>query len=104
MLSSKSVPGVMQTDFIVIGAGIAGLRAAITLAQCGSVIVVTKEQLGESNTSYAQGGIAVAISGEEDVDQHLADTLAAGQRAGRARAGRRGSRARWRTPALGDGV
>ena len=68
----------MQTDFIVIGAGIAGLRAAITLAQCGSVMVVTKEQLGESNTSYAQGGIAVAISGEEDVDQHLADTLAAG--------------------------
>jgi L-aspartate oxidase len=68
----------MQTDFVVIGAGIAGLRAAITLARHGSVWIVTKEQLGESNTSYAQGGIAVAISGEEDVEQHLADTLAAG--------------------------
>jgi L-aspartate oxidase len=68
----------MRTDFVVIGAGIAGLRAAITLAQHGSVWVVTKEQLGESNTSYAQGGIAVAVSGEEDVEQHLADTLAAG--------------------------
>jgi L-aspartate oxidase len=68
----------MQADFIVIGAGIAGLRAAITLAQHGSVLIVTKEQLGESNTSYAQGGIAVAISGNEDVEQHLADTLAAG--------------------------
>jgi L-aspartate oxidase len=68
----------MQTDFIVIGAGIAGLRAAITLAQHGTVLIITKEQLGESNTSYAQGGIAVAISGDEDVEQHLADTLAAG--------------------------
>ncbi len=68
----------MQTDFLVIGAGIAGLRAAITLAQHGSVLIVTKEQLGESNTSYAQGGIAVAVSGDEDVEQHLADTLAAG--------------------------
>jgi L-aspartate oxidase len=68
----------MQTDFIVVGAGIAGLRAAITLAQHGKVWIVTKEQLGESNTSYAQGGIAVAISGEEDVELHLEDTLAAG--------------------------
>ena len=42
------------------------------------MLVVTKEQLGESNTSYAQGGIAVAISGDEDVEQHLEDTLAAG--------------------------
>jgi L-aspartate oxidase len=68
----------MDTDFLVIGAGIAGLRAAVTLAQHGSVLVVTKEELGESNTSYAQGGIAVAVSGDEDVEQHLADTLAAG--------------------------
>ncbi len=68
----------MQTDFIVVGAGIAGLRAAITLAQHGNVLIVTKEQLGESNTSYAQGGIAVAISGAEDVEQHWQDTLAAG--------------------------
>ncbi len=70
--------GVMQTDFIVVGAGISGLRAAVTLAQHGTVLVVTKEQLGESNTSYAQGGIAVAISGEQDVALHLQDTLAAG--------------------------
>ncbi len=68
----------MQTDYVIVGAGIAGLRAGITLAQHGSVLIVTKEQLGESNTSYAQGGIAVAISGEEDVEQHLSDTLAAG--------------------------
>jgi L-aspartate oxidase len=66
------------TDFLIIGAGIAGLRAAITLAAAGRVLVVTKEALGESNTQYAQGGIAVAISGAEDVELHLEDTLAAG--------------------------
>jgi L-aspartate oxidase len=66
------------TDFLIVGAGIAGLRAAITLAAAGRVLVVTKEALGESNTQYAQGGIAVAISGSEDVELHLEDTLAAG--------------------------
>lgn len=65
-------------DFVVVGAGIAGLRAAIELAEAGRVLVVTKEALGESNTSYAQGGIAVAISGPEDVALHLEDTVAAG--------------------------
>ncbi len=65
-------------DFVVVGAGIAGLRAAITLAAHGSVLAITKEQLGESNTSYAQGGIAVAMSGSEDVAEHWADTRAAG--------------------------
>ena len=65
-------------DFLVIGAGIAGLSAAIRLARAGSVLVVTKEELAESNTAYAQGGIAVAISGDEDVALHYEDTLAAG--------------------------
>ncbi len=67
-----------EADYIVVGAGIAGLRAAIELAQSGRVLVVTKEQLGESNTQYAQGGIAVAMSGQEDVTLHLEDTIAAG--------------------------
>lgn len=65
-------------DFLVIGGGIAGLSAAIRLAAAGSVLVVTKEGLAESNTAYAQGGIAVAMSGEEDVALHLEDTVAAG--------------------------
>jgi L-aspartate oxidase len=56
-----------RVDFLVIGAGIAGLSAAIRLAETGSVLVVTKEELAESNTAYAQGGIAVAMGGEEDV-------------------------------------
>ena len=67
-----------RVDFLVIGAGIAGLSAAIRLAGVGSVLVVTKEELAESNTAYAQGGIAVAMGGEEDVALHLEDTIAAG--------------------------
>src|SRR5579871_5518225 len=67
-----------QVDFLVIGAGIAGLSAAIRLANAGHVLVVTKEELAESNTAYAQGGIAVAMGGEEDIALHLEDTIAAG--------------------------
>lgn len=60
------------------GAGVAGLRAAVELAYHGDVLVVTKESLGESNTHYAQGGIAVALEGERDVALHLEDTIRAG--------------------------
>jgi L-aspartate oxidase len=67
-----------RVDFLVIGAGIAGLSAAIRLADAGSVLVVTKEELAESNTAYAQGGIAVAMGGDKDVALHLEDTMAAG--------------------------
>ncbi len=67
-----------EADYVVVGAGIAGLRAAVELAESGRVLVVTKEQLGESNTQYAQGGIAVAVSGEEDIALHLEDTKNAG--------------------------
>ncbi len=65
-------------DFVVMGAGVAGLRAAVELARHGEVLVVTKESLKESNTHYAQGGIAVAMEGDEDVSLHLEDTIKAG--------------------------
>lgn len=65
-------------DFVVVGGGITGLSAANRLSGMGRVLLVTKEALAESNTSYAQGGIAVAMGGDEDVRLHLADTLAAG--------------------------
>jgi L-aspartate oxidase len=68
----------VTTDFLIVGAGVAGLRAAIELAEHGEVLVVTKESLGESNTHYAQGGIAVATEGREDIALHLEDTIAAG--------------------------
>ena len=68
----------MRCDFLVVGAGVAGLRAALELAPHGDVLVVTKESVRESNTHYAQGGIAVAMEGEEDIELHLDDTVAAG--------------------------
>lgn len=67
-----------EADYLIVGAGIAGLRAAIELGETGRVLVVTKEALGESNTHYAQGGIAVAMGGDEDVSLHLEDTIRAG--------------------------
>lgn len=68
----------VESDFLVVGSGIAGLLAAIKLAECGSVSVVTKKCGDESNTNYAQGGIAVALGSADSVDLHVADTLAAG--------------------------
>jgi L-aspartate oxidase len=69
----------LETDFIVIGSGIAGLRAAIELASAGArVTVLTKDRTDESNTEYAQGGIAVALSEEDEVALHEEDTLNAG--------------------------
>ena len=65
-------------DFLIIGSGVAGLRAAIELAPYGSVLIVTKERPAESSTEYAQGGIAVALSDEDEVGIHFEDTLKAG--------------------------
>jgi len=67
-----------QPHWIVVGAGIAGLRAALAVATEGNVTLITKEAASESNTHYAQGGIAVAMGGAEDVDLHEKDTIEAG--------------------------
>lgn len=66
------------TDFLVIGSGVAGLRAAIELAPHGNVLIVTKDIPTESSTEYAQGGVAVALSDEDEVGIHYEDTLRAG--------------------------
>ena len=68
----------LHTDFLVLGSGIAGLRAAVGLARHGTVLVVTKDQPSESNTGYAQGGVAVAIGADDDTELHLDDTVRAG--------------------------
>jgi L-aspartate oxidase len=68
----------MGPDFLVIGAGVAGLRAAIELASAGSVLVIAKDNLRESSSEYAQGGIAVALSDDDEVELHEQDTLYAG--------------------------
>ncbi len=68
----------MSFDFLVVGAGVAGMRAAITLAEQGTVLVVAKDTIEESSTEYAQGGIAVALSDDDNFSLHLQDTLLAG--------------------------
>jgi L-aspartate oxidase len=68
----------MNPDFLVVGAGVAGLRAAIELAPAGEVLVIAKDTLHESSSEYAQGGIAVALSDDDEVELHEQDTIAAG--------------------------
>src|SRR5690242_21776695 len=68
----------MNPDFLVVGAGVAGLRAAIELAQAGDVLVIAKDTLHESSSEYAQGGIAVALSDDDEVELHEQETVAAG--------------------------
>jgi L-aspartate oxidase len=68
----------LHADFLIIGSGIAGLRAAVELAGTGSVLILTKAEPREGNTGYAQGGIAAAIAADDSPDLHAADTIAAG--------------------------
>jgi L-aspartate oxidase len=67
-----------DADIVIIGAGIAGLALALRLPERLRVLLVTKGALGESNTRYAQGGLAAAVGPDDDPALHLADTLEAG--------------------------
>src|SRR5438477_365179 len=67
-----------DTEFLIVGGGIAGLRAAIALAPAGRVAVLTKADPNESNTGYAQGGIAAAVGDDDSPELHAADTIRAG--------------------------
>jgi L-aspartate oxidase len=69
---------VYHVDYAVVGSGVAGIRAAIELSQAGSVLVLAKSQLSESATAYAQDGISVALSDEDEISLHEQDTLNAG--------------------------
>jgi L-aspartate oxidase len=66
------------TDVLIVGAGIAGLRAALEISAPLEVLVVTKDKIQESNSTYAQGGIAGVLSPEDRFENHVEDTLAAG--------------------------
>lgn len=68
----------MKTDVLIIGSGIAGLFAALKISEFADVIVVTKKEKAESNTNYAQGGIASVIDSADSFEQHIQDTLIAG--------------------------
>src|SRR5881394_3869181 len=65
-------------DFLIVGGGVAGLRAAIGLAAAGRVLVLTKAAPSESNTGYAQGGIAAAVGDDDTPALHARDTIRAG--------------------------
>jgi L-aspartate oxidase len=69
---------VRQFDFLVLGSGIAGLSFALQAAARGRVAIVTKKDRAESNTNYAQGGIAAVTSKEDSFELHVRDTLTAG--------------------------
>jgi L-aspartate oxidase len=73
-----SSPTTYHADYVVVGSGVAGLRAAIELSSAGSVLVLAKSTLSDSATAWAQGGIAVALSDEDEIGCHEQDTLSAG--------------------------
>lgn len=68
----------MKTDFIVVGSGIAGLNFALEASKYGKVTLVTKKEMMESNTNYAQGGIAAVLDKYDTQESHVQDTLKAG--------------------------
>lgn len=67
-----------QTDYLVIGAGIAGLTTAYLLSEFGEVLVITKGKLKQANTYWAQGGIAAVMAKEDSFESHIKDTMEAG--------------------------
>jgi L-aspartate oxidase len=68
----------MKTDFIVIGSGIAGLNFALEASKYGEVTILTKKDVMESNTNYAQGGIASVLDKDDSYESHVGDTMQAG--------------------------
>jgi L-aspartate oxidase len=67
-----------ETDVLIIGSGVAGLQAALEASRSGKVLIVTKGPLSESSSGYAQGGVAVALRDEKDIESHYRDTLRSG--------------------------
>jgi L-aspartate oxidase len=77
-MSSSPETAEVQSDFLIIGSGIAGLGLAIKLSTLGSVALVSKREFLEGATLHAQGGIAAVVSPEDSIERHVQDTLSAG--------------------------
>src|SRR4051812_36688190 len=78
-LSTVNSLTMVETDYLVIGSGIAGLSFALHAAEHGRVLIVTKRAVEESNTNYAQGGIAAVLDPADSFEAHVQDTLTVGE-------------------------
>ena len=70
--------GHLYTDCLVIGGGVAGMRAALAAAEAGQTIILAKSEIEQSNTFHAQGGIASVLKRGDSIESHVTDTLTAG--------------------------
>lgn len=75
---SARMSEVLETDYLVIGSGIAGLNFALQAAKHGRVLVITKKHPADTNTNWAQGGVAAVLAPDDSLEQHVADTLTVG--------------------------
>jgi len=72
------MPEPLETDYLVIGSGIAGLNFALLAAEHGRVVVITKKRPDDTNTNWAQGGVAAVLAKDDSFERHVQDTLTAG--------------------------
>ncbi|MCH8157613.1 MAG: FAD-dependent oxidoreductase, partial [Nitrospinae bacterium] len=70
---------IIEKDFLILGSGIAGLTFALKASQFGSVAIITKDEVAESATRYAQGGIASVMTDDDSFELHAEDTREAGR-------------------------
>ena len=68
----------IKTDFLIIGSGIAGLSLGLKLSRMGTVAIITKRDINESATLYAQGGISAVMGEDDSFEEHIEDTIRAG--------------------------
>src|SRR5687768_5653716 len=75
---APQMPQPLETDYLAIGSGIVGLNFALLAAEHGRVVVITKKRPADTNTNWAQGGVAAVLATDDSFEQHITDTLNAG--------------------------